>query len=75
MTDRYLVPVSEFLSTDKVWVHIGTLDEPEAKTINSHYGVESQLPWLHFDESQPRVRCDEDTGLAAAFAAGEAAES
>ena len=75
LTDRYLVPVSEFLSMDKVWVHIGTLDEPEAITINSHYGVESQLPWLHFDESQPRVRCDEDTGLAAAFAAGEAAES
>ena len=75
LTDRYLVAVSTHLSTEKLWVHIGTLDEPEAVTITHHYGVESQLPWLHFDESQPRARCDEDPGLAAAFAAGEAAES
>ena len=71
LTDRYLVTVSEDFSTDKIWVHIGTLDEPEAIAITHHYGVESQLPWLHFDESQPRARCDEDSELAAAFAAGD----
>ncbi len=71
LTDRYLVPVSTFLSPDMVWVHIGTLDEPDAVTIKSHYGVESQLQWLHFDDGNPRARCDEDPGLAAAFAAAE----
>ncbi len=69
LTDRYLVPVSTYLSTDMVWVHIGTLDEPEAISIVSHYGVESQLPWLHFDDDHPRTRCDDDPELAAAFAA------
>ena len=52
-----------------VWVHIGTLDEPEAAPIDSHYGVESQLSWVHFDDDLPRARCDEDPDLAAAFAA------
>jgi hypothetical protein len=69
LTDQYLVPVSQHLSPDKVWVHIGTLDEPEAISIVSHYGVESQLSWLHFDETHSRARCDEDPKLTAAFAA------
>jgi hypothetical protein len=56
---------------DSLWVHIGTLDEPEIGPIESHYGVESQLSWLHFDDGLPRARCDEDPELAAAFAAGE----
>ncbi len=59
---------------DMVWVQLGTLDHPEAVSIASHYGVESQLPWVHFDDGLPRARCDEDPELAAAFAAAEAAE-
>jgi len=69
LTDRYLVPVSAGLNLDSLWVHIGTLDEPEIGPIESHYGVESQLSWLHFDDGLPRARCDEDPELAAAFAA------
>ncbi len=74
LTDRYLVPVSTSLSPDMVWVHIGTLDKPEAVSIHSHYGVESQLSWVHFDDGLPRGRCDEDPEMAAAFAAAEAGE-
>jgi len=72
LTDRYLVPVSAELQPYMVWVHIGTLDDPECVTIEDHYGVESQLSWVHFDDGLPRVRCDEDSDLAAAFAAAQA---
>ncbi len=73
LTDRYLVWRGA-VAPDKVLVHIGTLDKPEAVSIASHYGVESQLPWVHFDDGLPRGRCDEDPELAAAFAATEAGE-
>jgi len=73
LTDRYLVWRGA-VAPDKVLVHIGTLDKPEAVSIASHYGVESQLPWVHFDDGLPRSRCDEDPELAAAFAATEAGE-
>lgn len=74
LMDRYLVTVSGTLNPDNVWVHIGTLDDPEIVPIEDHYGVESQLSWVQFDDGLPRVRCDEDPDLAAAFAAAEAAE-
>ena len=74
MTDQYLVRKSARSNPDMVLVHIGTLDHPEAVSIASHYGVESQLPWVHFDDGLPRSRCDEDPELAAAFAAAEAGE-
>lgn len=69
LTDRYLVTVSGPYGPDNVFVHIGTLDEPEAVPITVHTGVESQLSWVHFDDGLPRSRCDEDPELAAAFAA------
>ena len=74
VVSRYLVPVSTLMHPDIVWVHIGTLDEPEAAPIDDHYGVESQLSWVHFDDGLPCVRCDEDPELAAALAAAEAGE-
>ncbi len=74
LTDRYLVRKNAKTNPDMVLVHIGTLDKPEAVSIASHYGVESQLPWVHFDDGLPRARCDEDPELAAAFAAAEAGE-
>ena len=74
LTDQYIVSASEFFSKDKVWVRIGTLDAPEAISITLHTGVESQMSWLHFDDGNPRTRCDEDPELAAAFAAAEAGE-
>ena len=53
------------------WVGIGTLDHPEAVTLDYHYCVEGQLPWVHFDDDLPRTRCDEDPDLAATSAAAE----
>ena len=73
LTDQYLVRTGGS-NPDKVWVLLGTLDHPETVSIHSHFGVESQLPWVHFDDGLPRYRCDEDPELAAAFAAAEAGE-
>ncbi len=73
--DQYLVrKAARGFNPDTVFVLIGTLDRPEAVSIASHNGVESQLPWVHFNDGVPRYRCDEDPELAAAFAAAEAGE-
>ncbi len=74
LTDQYIVRKSAISNPDNVIVHIGTLDKPEAVSIALHFGVESQLPWAHFDDGLPRARCDEDPELAAARAAAEAGE-
>ncbi len=70
--DQYLVRTSNS-NPDMVWIQLGTLDHPEAVSMEWHCGVESQLPWVHFDDGLRRWRCDEDPGLAAAFATAEAA--
>ena len=72
--DRYLVENSETPGRrpDMVWIQIGTLDHPEASSVDWHYGVESQLPWVNFDDGLPQRRCDKDPGMAADFAAAEA---
>lgn len=38
---------------------LGSLDEPTAVRPEFHYGVESQLPWLHFTDDLPRERTNE----------------
>ena len=48
---------------------------PHLFSIDFHYGVEAQLPWVHFDDDLPRMRCDEDPELAAAFEAAETGET
>ncbi len=51
---------------------LGSLDDPVGLEPEFHFGVESQLGWLHFDPSIPQYRADEDAELQAAFAeAGE----
>jgi len=56
---------------DQYWIGIGTLDHPESVTLDLHYGVEGQLPWVHFDDDLPRTRCDEDPDLIATYAAAK----
>ncbi len=73
LVEQFLVPTGN-TATDMIWVYVGTLDRPEAVSIGAHTGVESQLPWVHFDDGLPRSRCDENPILAAASAAAEAGE-
>ncbi len=63
---RYLVSLSEddiAENPDYVLVSVGTLDNPEIALMEYHYGVESQLSWVHFDDELPRTRSEEDPGL------------
>ncbi len=59
---RYLINLGENDAAgnpDHIIMSIGTLDKPEDVEMEYHYGVESQLPWVHFDDNLPRIRCDE----------------
>ena len=62
---RYLVKLGDEKTEnpDHVLVSVGTLDNPEVVEMEYHYGVESQLPWVHFDDDLPRIRSDEDPDL------------
>ncbi len=53
---------------------LGSLDDPADLEPEFHFGVESRLPWLHFDPSIPQYRADQDAELQAAFAAAAEAE-
>ena len=41
------------------WVRLGTLDNPENYRPEFHFGVEAQLPWIHFDDGLPRFKTEE----------------
>ena len=63
---RYLVNLGGDNAADNpdhVLVSVGTLDNPEVVGLEYHCGVESQLPWVHFDDDLPRMRSDEDPDL------------
>ena len=62
---RYLVELSEDGTSgpDSAWISVGTLDKPEVVEMKFHYGVERQLPWVHFDDDLPRIRCDNDPNM------------
>ncbi len=68
--DQFLTPTGN-TAPDMIWVYLGTLDHPESVSIGAHTGVESQLPWVHFDDGLPRTRCDDVPVLAAAVAAAD----
>jgi len=67
---RYLVNLGDDNAAENpehVLVSIGTLDNPEVVEMEYHYGVESQLPWVHFDDELPRTRSEEDPDLISAL--------
>ena len=68
--DRYFEPISEdgIIGPDTVWIPIGTLDNPAAISLEFHYCVDSQLPWVRFDDDLPRMYFKDETALQAALA-------
>lgn len=74
---RYLVNLGDDITgnPDHVVVSVGTLDNPEVVEMEYHYGVESQLPWVHFDDDLPRTRSDEDPDLINALSLAKEGES
>ncbi len=53
----YLTPGS---LSEEIGVPIGSLDHPEDASPKSHWGIESQIPWLTIDDGLPRTRTEED---------------
>jgi len=53
----------------RIYLTIGSLDEPESAPIGRQFGVESKLSWVAFCEATPQERSDA-TPEAAAFLAG-----
>ena len=70
---RYLVSIDDppTANPETVWISVGSLDEPEIRSPDWHFGVEGQLSWVNFDDGLPRTRCDESVGLAKAYASQE----
>jgi len=70
---RYLLSIEEppTANPETVWISVGSLDEPEIRSPDWHFGVEGQLSWVNFDDGLPRTRCDESVGLAKAYASQE----
>lgn len=50
-----------FAYDKSAWIclSLGSLDEPTAVRPEFHYGVENQMPWLHFVDNLPRERTNE----------------
>ena len=71
LMNRYLFPEWD----ERIFVSVGTLDDPEAVPLHFHFGVKSQLSWVHFNDGLHRARCDEDADLVAALAAAEKSEA
>jgi hypothetical protein len=73
LTLHYLESLGENAKSgpDHIWVAIGSLDHPEAVSLNYHYAVETQLPWVKFDDDLPCTRMNEDPGLEAAYGEAE----
>ena len=63
--DRYFEPLSDdgIIGPNTVWIPIGTLDNPESVNLAFHYCVESQLPWVNFNDELPRIRFEDEKKL------------
>jgi hypothetical protein len=47
----------------RIYVTIGSLDHPERAIPERHYGIESQLPWLHIHDDLPREATEDNEKL------------
>ena len=67
--DRYFEPLSEdgIIGPGTVWIPIGTLDNPAAVKLEFHYCVDSQLPWVKFDDDLPRMYFEDEKKLQVAL--------
>ena len=60
--------------SEEIGVSLGSLDHPEDASPKSHWGIESQMPWLTIDDGLPRKRTEEDPEYIKARAAVEQGE-
>ncbi len=60
-----------FRDTETIGVMIGSLDYPEDFPPTAHSGIESQVPWLKFDDGLPRWKTEDDPYFVAATQAAD----
>ncbi len=53
---------------DRVGITLPSLDDPEALPPAMHWGIESQLSWVHLADGLPRMRTEDDAGFIDAVA-------
>lgn len=53
------------MNAGNMWISLGNFDEPGQFKPTYHYGVETEMTWIHDD--LPRFRIDEDANLEAAL--------
>jgi hypothetical protein len=52
-----------YREASRIYVTIGSLDQPARAQPIVHYGVESQLPWLRIDDALPREATADNEAL------------
>jgi class 3 adenylate cyclase len=55
------------LTSNCYWVLVASLDNSENFVPTSHFGIESQMPWLDVHDDLPRVRYKDSPGMVAAW--------
>lgn len=55
-----------FRDSNAIAILGGSLDHPEDFPPKSHSGIESQVPWLNFEDNLPRWRTEDDPYVVAA---------
>ena len=53
----------DYAESDWIYLTIGSLDEPARAEPGIHFGVESQVPWLHIDDAHERKKTLDDQRL------------
>ncbi len=59
----------DYHGSDRIDLTIGSLDDPAAVPLTSHFGVETRVPGWIAPDALPAARCDDDPTLAARYAA------
>ena len=49
-----------YLDSDRIGLAVGSLDAPEAARPERHWGIESRLSWLRFDDALPVAPTEDD---------------
>ena len=60
-------PLAKAKWSDWYWVLLASLDNPENFVPTSHFGIESQMPWLDVHDDFPRVRYKDCPAMVAAW--------
>jgi hypothetical protein len=53
----------DYNRSDWIYVTVGSLDEPQRVAPEKHYGIESQIPWLHIEDNLSREQTNQNDAI------------